>query len=113
MQLGEHREGRVANTSPKWTPIGAIAGVEIDGRPGDVKLSGSGDLTIGAFVAVAVLVNCVAIDWLPADLKGGPFPVGPLCWILTVEPRIGPIACPVAQPLWTSSGHIGLRLQGV
>jgi hypothetical protein len=113
MQLGEHREGRVANTSPKWTPIGAIAGVEIDGRPGGVKLPGSGELTFDAFVAVADLVNCVATNRLPADLKDHQFAVGPWGWILTVEPRIGPIACPVAQPLWTSSGHIGLRMQGV
>jgi activating signal cointegrator 1 len=58
------------------------------------------ELTFGAIIAVAELVDCVRVEDLPAELRGHPFAAGPWCWVLSDARRIEPIACKGAQMVW-------------
>ena len=61
------------------------------------------DLTFGAVVAVAQLVDVIPFEQnsLYDDLRRDPFASGPVCWLLSRIRRLpNPVACRGAQGLW-------------
>lgn len=66
-----------------------------------VALPQVGELTFGAIVAIAELVDCVRPDKLPPELAGNPWACGPFCWILANVRRLDtPFPCKGMQSLW-------------
>lgn len=52
------------------------------------------DLTFGAIIGLARIIDCVPLSDLPASLRGNPFASGPYCWILEDARAIeSPIPC--------------------
>ena len=66
------------------------------------ELPGVEELTFGAIIAVAELVDCVRVEDLPAKLRRHAFASGPWCWVLKDVRRVEPIACKGAQLVWTT-----------
>lgn len=58
------------------------------------------DLTFGAIVGIAVIVDCVPLDRLPASLQNSPHAIGPWCWVMVDPVRF-------AEPI-PLAGKLGL-----
>jgi activating signal cointegrator 1 len=71
------------------------------GRYG-VEMPPADELTFGAIIAIAELVDCVRVEDLPADLRGHLFAAGPWCWVLDGARRIEPVPCKGSQLVWTT-----------
>ncbi len=67
-----------------------------------VDMPRADELTFGAIIAVAELVDCVRVEDLPAGLRGHPFAAGPWCWVLGNVRRVDPVRCKGAQLVWTT-----------
>lgn len=65
-----------------------------------VALPQAGELTFGAIIAVAELVDCVRVEDLPDDLRGHAWAFGPWCWVLRDVRRVEPVPCMGKQLLW-------------
>jgi ASCH domain len=57
-------------------------------------------VTYGAVVAIVNVVDCVALDDLPPELRDDPFAEGPFCWLLSEARIITPIHCKGQLGLW-------------
>lgn len=71
-----------------------------------VEMPKAAELTFGAIIAVAELVDCVPIDELPPELEDHAWASGPWCWILEDVRRTEPIACAGFLSLWTPPDQI-------
>ena len=59
------------------------------------------DMTFGAIVATADLIDCRHVEQLPSDLVGRMDAEGPWCWLLqNVEPVTPPISARGEKGLW-------------
>jgi hypothetical protein len=65
-----------------------------------IEMPRAEELTFGAIIAIAELVDCVRVEDLPDELRGHPFAEGPWCWVLNEVRRIVPVRCKGAQLVW-------------
>jgi hypothetical protein len=89
---------------------GPGCGIEVQGPDGLVSLPPYGTLPVGVILGHVELVDCCPRRKLPAELRGGPFVEGPVCWALgnpVVLPR--PVSCLGRLGVWTAPPGLRLR----